>query len=122
MLEGLSHPLAEDIGRMYYAEGWSEDERWYLALEKRHGPEKMEDALLILAVVPNEQIANGALTILARKGDSRAVPLLSKIATDNLSPVREQAQWALGKIKERGIRSEDQVGKSEKGGEKKSAP
>lgn len=107
MLRDLS-PLAKDIGELCYMEGCSADENWYRGLEERNGPAAMQEALLALAVVPNQQIARGAISILARKGDGRAAAALSKMAEDDLNPAKEQAHLALKKIRERGTPSDAQ--------------
>ena len=106
MLRELSPPLAKDIGVLCYMEGCSANENWYRGLEERNGPAAMQEALLALAGIPNRQIAFGAISILARKGDGRAVAALSKIAEDNLNPAKEPARLALKKIRERGIPSD----------------
>lgn len=122
MLEQLSPPLAKPIGELCYAEGWSEEDNWYRTMEKQNGSAMMEDALLALAFVPDSEIAACAISILARKGDRRAAVVLSKIAADSLSPVRENAHSALEKMRVRGMHFEGQVGNGEKGSEKKRAP
>lgn len=122
MLRELSHPLAKDIGELCYMEGCSADENWYRGLEERNGPAAMQEALLALAGVPNRQIAFGAISILARKGDGRAVAALSKIAEDDRNPAKEQARLALEKIRGRGIPTNGQASQGGKGAETKRPP
>lgn len=67
MLAQLSPPAAKDIGELCYGEGYSTGSEWYRSLEKRYGDKQMMEALSALAAVPNKQIADCAITILAEK-------------------------------------------------------